>query len=107
MQVKDKRKVVRNAFLTVLFNLGVACIGIICFADYYTPGNPIRPRRIDVDILGYSGMLIGVSQAVYLTPLFVHAIRSRQQNLAKGIALGAFISATLNAVLMIISLLIR
>jgi hypothetical protein len=102
MQVEDERKIVLGAFLTVVFNLVVACFGMGLFASYYTPGNPTRPNRIDIDIVGYLGTSMGISQALYLTPLLVCASRSRKWNLIKGIASGGLVTAVLNIVLLLI-----
>jgi hypothetical protein len=102
MQVEDERKIVLSAFLIMVFNLVVTCFGIGLFALYYTPGNPIRPNRIDIDIIGYLGLFIGVSQALYLTPLLIYASRSRKWNLVKGVASGGIMTAVLNIVLLLI-----
>ncbi|MEP0909676.1 hypothetical protein NDI45_01945 [Leptolyngbya sp. GB1-A1] len=102
MQVEDERKIVFNAFLIVVFNLVVACFGIALFAWYYTPGNPIRPNRVDINLVGFTGIFIGVSQALYLTPLLIYAARSRKWDLVKGAALGGSVTALLNVVLLLI-----
>ena len=102
MQVEDERKIVLSAFLAVLFNLAIASCGIALLALYYAPGNPVRPSRIDIDIVGYLGMFIGISQALYLTPLLIYAARSRKWNLVKGAVSGGMVTVLLNVILLII-----
>lgn len=61
-----------------------------------------RPNRIDIDIIGYLGIFIGVSQALYLTPLLIYASRLQKWNLVKGVASGGIVTAALNVVLLFI-----
>jgi hypothetical protein len=98
MRAEDERKIVLGAFLTVTFNLIIACIGFITFALYYTSGNSIRPGRVDVNIIGFTGMFIGVFQSLYLFPIMFFAFRYRRWNLFKGVALGGAITALLNII---------
>lgn len=102
MQVEDERKIVLGAFLIVVFNLVVACFGIALFAWYYAPGNPVRPSRPDVSLLGFAGIFIGISQALYLIPLLIYATRTRKWNLVKGAASGGIVTALLNVVLLLV-----
>lgn len=106
MQVKDERKIVLSAFLIVAFNLVAGCIGASLFALYYASGNPIRPSRMDIDLIGFAGIFIGVSQALYLAPLVLYAVRSRKWNLVKGAALGGIITALLNVFFLIVILVV-
>jgi hypothetical protein len=96
MQVKDERRIVLSAFLVVVFNLIITCFGIAHFASYYAPGNPIRPSRTNVNLIGFAAIFIGASQVLYLTPLLIYAARLRKWNLVRGAALGGIITALLN-----------
>lgn len=104
MQAKDGRKIVLITFLIVVVNLVLACAGVAIYALYYSPGNPIPPSRIDIDVIGFLAAFIGISQALYLVPLLIHAGRSRKLNLVKGAASGGIITALLNVILLMIFL---
>jgi hypothetical protein len=99
MQESSVRGVV-VAFLTVGFNLVVVCACIFVYALYYTPGNPVRPKLIGIDIIGAIGMFIGIAQILYLAPVLYLATRSHQWNLVKGVVLGAVVTALLNLIVL-------
>ncbi|MBW4579922.1 MAG: hypothetical protein KME42_10155 [Tildeniella nuda ZEHNDER 1965/U140] len=103
MQESSVRRII-VALLTIGFNFVIACISISIYASYYTPGNPVRPKLIGIDLIGAIGMFIGITQILYLSPLLYFATRSRRWNLVKGIVLGALVTVLLN--LMVLSTLV-
>ena len=84
------------AFLVAGLNSTVSFFSISTYASYYTPGNPVRPHRIDVDIVGSIGFYIGLFQILYIGPMLFYLGRSRKRNLVGGVVLGAVITALLN-----------
>lgn len=98
MHIEQEKKIIFSAFLTVVFNLILSCIGIIIFAVYYAPGNPIRSSRMDVNLIGLLGASIGISQFLYIAPILVFAFRTGKLNLFKGVVGGSMITVLLNIV---------
>lgn len=99
MMKKQHQVIIRiglSAILVILFNLICAFVGIGVFATYYTPGNPIRPDRMDIDTIGFLGVFIGASQFLYLLPLEICALRSRQWHIAIGGPIGGIVTIVLN-----------
>ncbi|MEM9542112.1 MAG: hypothetical protein AAGA60_21795 [Cyanobacteria bacterium P01_E01_bin.42] len=85
-----------SAIAVIFFNLICAGVGILVFATYYTPGNPVRSPRTDIDTIGFLSVFIGISQFLYLLPLEIYAARSRNRNLAIGVLIGSIITILLN-----------
>jgi len=99
MQENSVRGVI-VALLTLGFNVVVACAGILIYASYYTPGNPVRTTLIHIEIIGAIGFFIGIAQFLYLAPILYLAARSSKWNLVKGVVLGAFVTALLNLIVL-------
>lgn len=99
MQESSVRGVV-VALLTLGFNVVTACVCIFVYASYYTPGNPVRPKLIGIDIIGAIGMFIGIAQILYLAPILYFAAQSHKWNLVKGVVLGAVVTALLNLIIL-------
>lgn len=94
-------KKIFSIFLTLGFNLALWYFTIFLYASYYTPGNPIRPSRIEIDIIGLIGFYVGISQAFYLVPILFLLAKWRRQALLEGVILGAVITILLNFVFLV------
>ena len=102
MSENNERSHFKGAIIWVLlFNLLVMIIGVSAFASYYTPGNPIRPQSLSVDIIGVTGIFIGISQLLYIIPLLFVAYRQKKFFCMKGVGIGALITAIFNALFII------
>jgi hypothetical protein len=97
----DTTKSLAVSFVTLEVNTVVSFSSIFFYASYYTPGNPIRPNRIDVDLIGLIGFYIGISQILYLAPTLYILVRVRKGKWAEGVVLGVVITASLNVVFLL------
>jgi uncharacterized BrkB/YihY/UPF0761 family membrane protein len=88
-------------FLTLGVNLIVFFTSILFHASYYAPGNPIRPHRMDVDLVGLIGFYIGITQILYLLPVLYLLNRSRKYRWIEGMILSIVLTAFLNIVFLL------
>lgn len=97
---KDAVRKILWGFLILGLNLLLAYTEIIIWGIFTTPGNPVRPIPPGINILGFMGFYIGLSQIIHMGPLLFFATQSRKQVLVEGLILGAVLTALLNVILL-------
>ncbi|MBE9116246.1 hypothetical protein IQ249_10095 [Lusitaniella coriacea LEGE 07157] len=89
----------------ILLNAVIAVVLFLPAIFYYEPGNPVRPERLDIDILAIISVFLGVSQFLYVTPLLLWTAIMKRWRFLRSVFVGAGMTILLNFIFWIITYL--